>query len=235
MQNNQRAYLIFDANVIAAYYLPHSSTPKINNRVARIISLNKVKGRKQKPFIFFIPNFCVAEIFNVLRKYRFGKWNKKVIRNGTISKKKFENVYSKFQKDIHNGKLFYHLELSRYHLLNTAFISPIDHHYAYGRTSGRQKKNPSPMSTFDLLIIAMGIELVRLHGNGCVKIVTTDNRIYQMLDRAKKIKNTTAKELGLFEAGKLVGRNFSRSIYPDVIHLGKITMKEFDHFIEKYN
>lgn len=233
MQDNQRTYLLFDANVIAAYYLPHTSLPKISTRVTKIISQNKVKGRKQKPYIFFIPNFCVAEIFNVLRKYRFGKWNKKVINNGTISKKQFDAVYSKFQKDIHNGKLFYHLELSRYHLLNTAFISPIDHHYAYGRISGKKKKNPSPMSTFDLLIIAMGIELVRLHGNGRIKIVTTDNRIFQMIERAKKIKNNTAMELGLFEAGKLVGRSFSRTIYPDVIHLGKITENKFNQLIDR--
>jgi hypothetical protein len=169
---------------------------------------------------------------NVLRKYRFGKWNKKVSKNGMISKRQFESIYKKFQNDIHNGKLFYHLELSRYHLLNTAFISPIDHHYAFARSSGKKKKNPSPMSTFDLLIIAMGIELVRLHGKGCVKIVTTDNRISQMVERAKKIKNSTAKELGLYDAGKLVGRNFSKSIYPEVVHLSKATEKTFNELIK---
>ena len=220
-------YLLLDANVVSAYYLPQSSTVKIHKRITDLLNCNKVKGRQKRPFVFFVPNFCIAEVFNIFRKYRYGKWNSKVKNNGAITKRFFNKIYKRFQSDIHNGRLFYHFELSRYHLLNTAFISPIDHHYAYGKSTYKQR----PMSTFDLLIIAMGIELVRLHGKNEVKIITDDNRIFNIIERAKKIKTQTAKDIGLYEAGNLVGRKFSRSIYPDIIHIGKIKEKEFQELL----
>lgn len=223
-----KKYLLLDANVVAAYYLPRSSHQRISLRMKELVSRLRKRGRAPKPFVLFLPNFCIVEVFNIMRKYRFGKWNKKVKSSGgIISKREYHRIYRQFQKDIHNGKLFYHYELSRYHLLNTALIGPIDNYYAYQRQRGKKKANPSPMSTFDSLIIGIGIELVRLHGRENVLLLTDDDRIYQMLQRASAIPKTTARKLGLYEAASLIGKQFARSLYPKALHLRKASNKEY--------
>jgi len=228
-----KKYFLLDASVVVAYYLPKVSSQKAHERMHEIVSAMRVRGRQKKPFVLFVPNFCVAEIFNTFRRCRYGKWNKKVKDiGGMISKKDFNRVYNRFQQDIRNGKLFYHYELSRYHLLNTALISPIDHHYAYQRNRTDNRRNPRPMSTFDLLIIAMGIELVRLHGKESVCILTTDSRIVNISRRAEQIKTTTAEKLDLTKAARLVGRNcFSRSLYPKAFNLSKGKEKDFNKLL----
>jgi hypothetical protein len=223
-----KKYLLLDANVVAGYYLPRSSNSLIHERMTQLVNMLKKRGRTPKPFVLFLPNFCIVEVFNIFRKYRFGKWNRKVISNGgTITKQEYDRVYRQFQKDIHNGKLFYHYELSRYHLLNTALIGPIDNYYAYQRQRGKKKANPSPMSTFDSLIIGIGIELVRLHGQENVLLLTDDDRIYQMLQRASTIPKKTARKLGLYEAASLIGKQFARSLYPKALHLRKASQREY--------
>lgn len=220
--------MLLDANVIAGYYLPQATTPRIHQRMHELCKAMRTVGRAEKPFVLFVPNFCVAEVFNVFRKYRFGKWNPKVKKTGgAISKEKYEKIYSQFQRDIHKGRLFYHYELSRYHLLNTALISPIDQHYAYERQRGREKPNPSPMSTLDLLIVGIGIELVRLHGNDSVFMLTDDDRIWQIVKRAGAMRENTVKRLGLNSASNLVGRRFSPKLFPKVVHLRKTSQAEF--------
>lgn len=233
----RRKYFLLDSSVVVGYYLVQASSEKVHKRMQRIVSKMRVKGRKEKPFILFVPNFCVAEVFNTFRKYRYGKWNKKVIESGgVISKAEFHRVYNRFQQDIRNAKLFYHYELSRYHLLYTALISPIDHYYAYqrkrnGKGKRNKKRNPSPMSTFDLLIVAMGMELARLHGRDAICILTTDSRIVNILGRAEHIPKSTIQKLDLVKAARLVGRNsFSRSLYPKVFNLSRGREKDFNEF-----
>ena len=222
--------MLLDANVVAAHYLSKASTPKIALRMEKILAASRTRGKAGNSLILYVPNFCVAEVFNVFRKYRFGKWSRKVLSNGPIPQREYQHIYAKFQKDIHNGRLFYHYELSRYHLLNTALVSPIDHHYAYER-QGKEKKNPSPMSTFDLLIIGIAIELVRLHGKENVVLVTADNRIRQIMRRAATIPESVVKELGLHQAARLVGTRFSNSLYPQVLHLGHASTAEFERLL----
>jgi hypothetical protein len=223
----ERRYFLLDASVVVGHYLPRASTERVNGRINRIVSAARRKGQRKGELLLFVPNFCVAEVFNTFRKYRYGRWNRKVRDSGgVIGKKEFDRIYGRFQQDIRKGRVFYHYELSRYHLLNTALISPIDHHYAYQRNI--KKKKPCPMSTLDLLIAAMGIELVRLHGRCCVRVLTTDSRIANILGRAERIRGSTVERLDLHKATRLVGLSvFSASIFPQVFDLSKGTEADF--------
>jgi len=77
---------------------------------------------------------------------------------------------------IHNGLLFYHYELNRYHVLNTDYIMPFEHLFETCRPKGCKKGEQWSLSTLDLLIIGMGMELTRMTG-GDTYIVTCDRRI----------------------------------------------------------
>ena len=74
-------YVLLDANVTAGYYLPRSlNSVKAQQRIE--ILFDSVRSRQADHF-FYLPNFCVAEVFSVFMKHSFGTWNKQV-KKGTI-------------------------------------------------------------------------------------------------------------------------------------------------------
>src|SRR5437868_11981663 len=141
---------------------------KVVERIGNIV--DSVRTRASDHFLY-IPNICIAETFSVLMKYAFGKWNHHVKRagRGTLDKRMYEKLIEQFQDDIHNAKVLYQYELSRYHILALDLVAPIDHHYQIGRGKGR---NHRPMGTFDHLYIAMGIHLAHIHGSDRVVLLT---------------------------------------------------------------
>src|SRR5690625_5821185 len=73
-------YLLLDANVTAGYYLPRSlNSKKAKDRIANIFDSAR-SGRSD--FFFYLPNFCVAEVFSVFMKHSFGAWNSHVKKKG---------------------------------------------------------------------------------------------------------------------------------------------------------
>jgi hypothetical protein len=152
-------YILLDANVTAGYYLPRSLNSR---RVAERIEIlfDSVRSGATKHF-FYIPNFCVAEVFSVFMKYAYGHWNRQVRKaGGTIDKRIYERLIRQFQNDIHNGRFLYHYELSRYHVLGINLVAPVDHYFKF-----THHPKSTPMGTFDHLIISMGIHLAHIHGS----------------------------------------------------------------------
>jgi hypothetical protein len=215
-QNQKRLFCLFDASVIAAYYCPlFTRSPKVTER-ARIL-IEAVRSRKRSHF-FYIPNFCIAEVFSVFMKYAFSNWNRH-LRKGRIDRRVHNSLRDQFQEDIHNARLFYHYELSRYHVLAMNLIAPIDHHY---KLSKRKKGGGDalPAGTFDHLILAMGIHLVKIHGNDNVIIITSDDRLSKVADKCKKdIPYSVKRRLCLDKASSLTGIDFKPENLPLVINL----------------
>lgn len=209
-------HFLIDANLAAGYYLPGSlSSKKERVRIKSILNYIKKGG----DHFVYIPNFCVAETFNVFAKYSFGKWNRHVkIKGKAIGIRRYQKLVEVFERDVHNGKFFYHYELNRYHILDTEFVSPIDHHYQGVRS---KKKNKVPMSTFDHLIIAMGIELAHIHGRDKVCILSSDDRLNYILDKCKKNPSKSViKRLKLPKVAERVrGLEFSANLFPEHLNL----------------
>ena len=197
-------YLLLDANVTAAYYLRRSlSSTRAADRIAEILNATRAKVWNHFPYI---PNFCIAEVFSVFMKYGFGHWNKHVQRAGKINRRVYGRLVQQFQKDIHNGRFIYQYELSRYHVLGMNLVAPIDHYFQIRRGN----RNHRPMSTFDHLIIAMGIQLAHIHGSQNVCVLTADNRLADILAKCKSgLKASTVKKLKLSIAEEVTGRPFS--------------------------
>lgn len=219
-------YVLLDANVTAAYYLPRSTRyQRVKDRIE--ILFDSVRSGESDHF-FYLPNFCVAEVFSVFMKYSFGRWNSHVQGN-TIDSRYYSRIVDQFQKDIHNGQFIYHYELSRYHVLAMNLIAPVDHYFQISRgrrrTSGRnagqvRRPNVNPMGTFDHLIISMGIHLAHLHGRDNVVIVSSDDRLTNVLAKCKTpISNPTRRKLRLDKAENLTGKPFSPGIFPTHINL----------------
>jgi hypothetical protein len=155
-----RAYYLFDASALHHIYVPDD---KLTERLDHFIE-QKGLGRA----FLFVPNFCVAEVFNSLARRHF--------RQNELTVAQYRLCREAFRLDIHNGLLFYHYELNRYHVLNTDYIMPFEHLFETCRPKGCKKGEQWSLSTLDLLIIGMGMELTRMTG-GETYIVTCDRRI----------------------------------------------------------
>jgi hypothetical protein len=214
-------YLLLDSNVTAAFYLPRSTN--LLKMAARIENIfNSVRSGATKHF-FYLPNFCVAEVFSVFIKHAFGTWNTHVKTAGSIDKRVYQSLCTQYQEDIHNGKFIYHYELSRYHVLGVNLVAPVDHYFQISR----KDKNVRPMRAFDHLIISMGIHLAHVHGNDKVAIVSSDKRLTNILAKCKSgIPAPTVRRLKLDRAEEITGRSFHSSIFPKHVNLATATKPE---------
>jgi hypothetical protein len=128
----------------------------------------------------------------------------------------YNSLVQQFQDDIHNGRFIYHYELSRYHVLGMNLVAPIDHYYQFSR----RRKNVTPMGTFDHLIISMGIHLAHIHGPENVAIVSTDDRLCNILSRCKSgIPAATLRKLKLDIAEEITGKSFGPNLFPKHVNL----------------
>ncbi len=211
-------YCLLDANVTAAYYLPRSTKSRhVRDRIEVIFNSRR---SRETDFFFYLPNFCVAEVFSVFMKYSFGNWNRHVSRTGTLDTRIYRKLVAQFQDDIHNGKFIYHYELARYHVLAMNLVAPVDHYFQISRARRNSRANVAPAGTFDHLIIAMGIHLSKIHGSDNVVILSADSRLTNVLAKCKSgLPYQTREKLKLNEAENLTGIKFEPKNFPHHINL----------------
>jgi hypothetical protein len=110
----------------------------------------------------YMPQFCIAEVLNTFARFLF--------RDKKIGAELYNKWRNHFIDQIHNRKVIYAYDLHRYHILNADAI-----YRAEQKT--RISKKEKYMSTFDILIIAMAIELKKIHANDQVILLTRDGRL----------------------------------------------------------
>jgi hypothetical protein len=215
-------YALLDANVTAGYYLARSLNSQVaQKRITSIIDSVRTGGSKH---FFYIPNICIAETFSVFMKHAFGKWNPHLKHKKTIDKRVYEHLVQQFQKDIHNGRVLYQYELSRYHILAINLVAPIDHYFQH--TRGKKRRHV-PMGTFDHLYVAMGIHLAHIHGPENVVLLTADDRVANIVGRCQHgIAPNTVRKLKLKIAQEVTGRTFSPALFPRCLNLKTATRTE---------
>lgn len=217
-------YLLLDSNITAGYYLPRSlNSKKAKDRIQTIF--DSVRSRESDHF-FYLPNFCVAEVFSVFMKHTFGTWNSHVKKKGTIDTRVYRSLVKQFETDIHNGAFIYHYELSRYHILGINLVAPVDHYFRFRRGKSRRV---TPMGTFDHLIISMGIHLAHIHGRENVAILSADDRLTDILSKCLDgIPAATMRKLKLDTAEAVTGRKFESETFPRYANLKTATTADLE-------
>ena len=228
-----KKYLLLDANVTAAYYLPKSiSSTKVRDRIEVIF--NSIRSGASDHFLY-IPNFVIAEVFNVFMKYSFGGWNVHVKK--PLDTRIYNSLVKQFQTDIHNGKFITQYELNRYHILGVNLVAPVDHSRQITRpkTVKGKKRTPFPMGTFDQLIVSMSVQLGKLHGVDNVAIITADKRLSEVVRVCRGgLKAATIKKLKLDSAEETTGFKFSPSIFPTCLHLTHANKSDLKEFFDEW-
>ena len=83
------------------------------------------------------------------------------------------------------------------------------------------------MGTMDHLIISMGIHLAHIHGSQNVAILSSDERLTDILAKCKtKIPAATVTKLKLDVATEITGRRFTPELFPRHVNLATGTNKE---------
>lgn len=130
------------------------------DKIKRNFFLEKAVGQA----FLYIPQFCVSEVFNTFARLFY--------RDKKIGGELYNKWRSEFIKSIHDRNLIYCYDLHRYHNLNTHPIFKLEHTTPYNEQNGLHA-----LSTLDILVIAMGIELKRLHLSNEVEILSRDKRL----------------------------------------------------------
>jgi len=157
-----RTYL-FDASAAVQFYLPDSE--KIKKTLKYLREQKEPRGQA----VIFIPNFCIAEVFNAFaRKLQ----EKKTTAEG------YTKCLDAFRGDIHWGRFLYPYELNRYHIIAADRIIPVEHRLA-------SIDDRDHLSTFDILVIAMACELAFVGRREDTFLLTKDRRMKRVFDELK--------------------------------------------------
>lgn len=220
----QRHYVLLDANVPAAFFAPKTTGNK--TLVARASAM--LSGVTPDFDVqFLIPNFCIAEVFAVFEKYRWGRtWNAHVKPTNTLTLREFAKARAGFQSAIHNASKILQVELDRYHVLCVDLISPVNNAYKINRNRDGKKKQSRPGSTYDMLIAAMGIWLAQQHGRENFTIITGDQRLADVLYRARSVALSKEIRQHLTDTATSLGLTYGTDLYPEVIDLAHASKAE---------
>jgi predicted nucleic acid-binding protein len=157
---------LFDASAAVEIYLPHT---RQNETHVNYILEQKTLHRKAA---IFIPNICIAEVFNTFARKRF---KPRVPREG-INQEDYKKVLEQFRDDVHWGKALYPYDVNRYHIIAADKIILAEQNLA-----SRQDKYDH-LSTFDILIIAMACELAYMGQRDETFLVTCDKRMSRVCE-----------------------------------------------------
>lgn len=139
--------------------------------------IQKLKGDA----FFYFPNFCVVEVFNALARLRH--------RENKIDDKSYNSYVAAFKGEIRSRKTLYCYNLHRYHNYNADQIYQAEHTLQPLVPSQSVPKGKCSLSGLDILVIAMGIELKRIHPKDKVFVVTNDERLAMVANSDPKFVN----------------------------------------------
>lgn len=172
-------YYLLDASALV---LKHSPDPDDSVERAKKV-MNAIEAqRKENEAFLFLPNFCVVEAFNTLAKWF---WREKRFR----TKEQYEDARKALERDVKrvdeldDQRRFYAYDLHRYHVLNCNKVFEVEHTTDLEPDPKYPGRFRSPLSTFDILIIAMGMELMKTHAGQEIRIVTCDRRLTRIAEK----------------------------------------------------
>ena len=183
-------YLV-DASVAVQFYRPRGTFDNVQEyNASKKIKAHITKQKVTNQAILFLPAFCVAEVKNTLAKWHYR--HKGVFKDT----QHYKSVLGGFISHVHNRAFFYCYDLTRYHNLNVESILPVEHRTqteftmsalpaGTGKATVKAQLNAKGLSTnfsryylssLDILIIAMGIELKKIYQHE-VYLLTGDKRL----------------------------------------------------------
>jgi hypothetical protein len=214
-------YLLLDANLLAGYYAPETFNGRSKPAGDRIKCIVDSVRKGAAPWLRLLaPEVCVAEAQTVLSKHANPKWKGTITKGAdpqAIHGKKYKRIAGAMFADLHGGRLIESIPLQRYHVLAKHLVTPIDHRLHFPKPDGGRVNE---MGGTDQLVCGMAVWLSRFLGPERLIVLTADYRMYKVLDKARKLKDSKIEAWGIKEvAEQKIGLQWVPHLFPPVIHL----------------
>jgi hypothetical protein len=198
-------YTLWDSSVVIPYYIPEASRNPTAAANAKVV-LDSVRHHRTDAFCY-IPNIVVAEVFATFDREFYSIWDPQIFKK-----------YGGEGKSLHGGK---------YKRARRTFGRDIHKYRKFYRT-----KSVKSMGASDLLIGAMAIHLVKLHGRDNVRLLTADRRMKAIFEQAAPtVHPNTRRKMDLTKTAKELGFGaWSKDMYPRVLDLERCTKTELAGF-----
>lgn len=167
-------YYLLDTTAVVLEYDP---TDSYRVRKAKTFMKEMMEQGKKKDAFLFVPDFCVVEAFNTLARWRW--------RDKTLTEERYKESYRRLESAVKRRQQFYVYDLHRYHVLSCDEIFEAEHTTPLAPDKRRPGEYKGSLSSFDILIIAMGMELTKIHIDRSVYIVTCDYRLVQVNEKLR--------------------------------------------------
>ncbi len=218
-------HVVIDANILSAYLHPGSvSSSHVRDRSS--ILLEAAISSQWPGLRLYTPSICIAEALGVLDKYRFCTWHGPLKNDPTrrMKRKDYESSRDKLAQAV-KERVIEQLSHDPSHVLLAGLVSPINNNLQIRRRDRGTKKASQrvkpPMGAADCLISGMTIHLVNRLGRDSVVLATADQRMADVLCKARKLRSTTAEKLGLPTVALQAGLEWSSDLYPNAINLNR--------------
>jgi hypothetical protein len=119
----------------------------------------------------YVPNFCIAEAMCAFAKKC---WQEKLYGTGSGARNAFNEFRDALLEHVVSSKILYSFELSRRHLILAHNV------YERAATISSSLRSGKPLSTLDVLMISMGLDLMNVHGKDNLYLVTAERPIYDV-------------------------------------------------------
>ncbi|MDP3722638.1 MAG: hypothetical protein Q8R91_03975 [Candidatus Omnitrophota bacterium] len=175
-------YYLLDASALV---LKHRPDPDDSVERAKQVMDAIEAQRKEHEAFLFLPNFCVVEAFNTLAKWF---WRERRFR----TEEQYQTARKALERDVkrvdglNDQRRFYAYDLHRYHVLNCNKVFEAEHTTDLEPDPKYPGRFKPPLSSFDILIIAMGVELKKVHAGQSVYIATGDKRLALIAEKLLK-------------------------------------------------
>ena len=160
---------LLDASAATDIYVPR------DERIRRVLQYILEQRNTFRQATLFIPNFCIAEVFNSFARMHFSRDG----QNQALTPEEYKKCLQTFRSHIHWGRVLYSYDLNRYHIIASDTIFPAEHRLP-------RRYEHDHLSTFDILIIAMACELAYTGDPDGTFLVTCDSRLKQVFEDLKK-------------------------------------------------
>ncbi|OIO01165.1 hypothetical protein COY52_07165 [Candidatus Desantisbacteria bacterium CG_4_10_14_0_8_um_filter_48_22] len=179
-----KKFFLLDANVIVDYYLGRHEVQRVFNDLLR--------RRQEGRCLIFIPDFCISEIFSTFAKKCYYEKDAR----DRISEQQFRKAKWDFIDDTSRdleykrAQPYTHVELSQNHLINAHLVYQpawdfVKKEHVRKKLVRKDGTYKFP-STFDLLVIAQGVEMAKLYSDEDFVILTSDE---VMLEICRHLRN----------------------------------------------
>lgn len=186
-----RKYYLFDTSTAKFLYQTNPNNPNLDTALTYLVTHNTLKEA-----VFYIPVFCIVELFNTYASYYH--------RLNTMNQITYDSIIAKIREHIRQQKLFQVYGITRYHNYNADSIYPVEHTFETeysltglpASTPAKKiskklieiKRDPSlkryHLSSFDILILSMGMELKKIYFEDTC-ILSHDQRLCKIAAQCK--------------------------------------------------